>query len=162
MEGKFNTKEDAVARAVIGAAIEVPRCLGPGSLECVYEQALCHELALRRIPFQKQQRVPISYKGVKLDGDLRYDVLVAGQVLLEIKAKEILSPTDKPQFLTYLRLLDLRIGLLINFHTPYLKTASTASSTACWKPLMPMKFLNFKILILPLPSRVFAFFAPSR
>ena len=118
---KFNTPEDVVARAVIGAAIEVHRCLGPGLLDCVYEQALCHEMALRRLPFVRQQRVPINYKGVKLDGDLRLDVLVAGQVLVEIKAKETLSPTDKPQLLTYLKLLDLRIGLLINFHTPYLK-----------------------------------------
>ena len=121
MEGKFNTEEDAIARAVIGAAIEVHRLLGPGLLEGVYEQALCHELTLRRMPFQRQQRVPISYKGVKLDADLRFDVLVAGQILVEIKAKEMLSPTDKPQLLTYLRLLDLRLGLLINFHVPYLK-----------------------------------------
>lgn len=121
MEGRFNTIEDVVARAVIGAAIEVHRCLGPGLLECVYEQALCHELALRKMPFQRQQRVPVIYKGVKLDADLRFDVLVDGQILVEIKAKEILSPTDKPQLLTYLRLLDLRLGLLINFHGPYLK-----------------------------------------
>ena len=121
MEGKFGTEEDAVARAVIGAAIEVHRCLGPGLLECVYEQALCHEFTLRRMPFLRQQRVPISYKGVKLDADLRFDVLVDNQVLVEIKAKEILAPTDKPQLLTYLRLLDLKIGLLINFHVPYLK-----------------------------------------
>lgn len=121
MEERFNTPQDAVAREVIGAAIEVHRCLGPGLLECVYEQALCQELALRHIPFQRQQRVPISYKGVKLDSDLRFDILVDGQVLIELKAKEILSPTDKPQLSTYLRLMDLRLGLLINFHTSYLK-----------------------------------------
>ena len=90
-------------------------------LECVYEQALCRELALPHIPFQRQQRVPISYQGVKLDADLRFDVLVAARVLVKIKAKESLSPTDKPQLLTYLRLLDLRLGLLINFHAIYLK-----------------------------------------
>ena len=96
MEGKFGTEEDAVARAVIGAAIEVHRCLGPGLLEGVYEQALCHEFVLRRMPFVRQQRVPISYKGVKLDADLRFDVLVDNQVLVEIKAKEVLAPTDRP------------------------------------------------------------------
>lgn len=121
MENKFDTKEDAVAREVIGAAIEVHRCLGPGLLESVYEQALCHEFALHRLPFLRQQRVPVIYKGVKLDADLRFDLLAAGQVLIEIKAKETLSPTDKPQLLTYLRLLDLKLGLLINFHVPYLK-----------------------------------------
>ncbi len=76
MEERFAPVEDAIAHAVIGAAIEVHRCLGPGLLECVYEQALCHEFTLRRIPFLRQQRVPISYKGVKLDADLRFDVLV--------------------------------------------------------------------------------------
>ena len=102
MEGKFSTEEDAVARAVIGAAIEVHRCLGPGLLECVYEQALCHEFALRGMPFLCQQRVPIRYKGIKLNADLRFDLLVDDRVLVEIKAKETLAPTDKPQLLTYL------------------------------------------------------------
>ena len=121
MERKFNGDLDAISGAVTGAAIEVHRCLGPGLLEGIYEQALCHKLALRRVPFQRQQRVPVVYKGVKLNGDLRYDLLAANQVLIELKAKEVLSPTDKPQLLSYLRLLDLRLGLLINFHTPYLK-----------------------------------------
>ena len=90
-------------------------------MERVYEEAFCHELALRRLPFQRQQRVPVVYKGVKLDADLRFDILVAGQLVVEIKAKEELSPTDQPQLLTYLRLLKLRLGLLINFHSLYLK-----------------------------------------
>ena len=97
MEGRFNTRLDALSGAVIGAAIEAHRHLGPGLLECVYEEALCHEFALRRIAFQRPQRVPVVYKGVKLDADLRLDLLVAGQLLVEVKAKEILAPTDKPQ-----------------------------------------------------------------
>ena len=121
MKNMGHTELDAISGAVIGAAIEVHRCLGPGLLECVYEQALCHELALRKMPFLRQHRVPVIYKGVKIDADLRFDILVSGQVLIEIKAKENLSPTDKPQLLTYLRLLDLRLGLLINFHVTYLK-----------------------------------------
>ncbi len=120
-EDKFHAEDNAVTRAIIGAAIEVHRCLGPGLLECIYEQALCHEFALRRMPFSRQQRVPVTYKGVKLDADLRFDVLVDQRVLLEIKAKETLAPTDKPQLLTYLRLLNLQVGLLINFHVPVLR-----------------------------------------
>ena len=83
---------DVISGMVIGASIEVHKHLGPGLLESVYEQALRHEFTLRRMPFQRQQRVPVTYKGVKLDADLRFDVLVAGQLLVEIKAKETLYP----------------------------------------------------------------------
>lgn len=117
----MNADLNVLTGNIIGAAIEVHRRLGPGLLERVYEEALCHELTLRRVPFQRQQWVPVVYKGVTLDADLRFDLLVAGQILVELKAKEALAPTDKPQLLTYLRLLNLRLGLLINFHTPYLR-----------------------------------------
>lgn len=113
--------ENELSHAVIGAAIEVHRILGPGLLEGVYDDALCHELHLRGLSFQRQQRVPLRYKGVKLGTDLRYDLQVENKLLIEVKAKEALSLTDRPQLLTYLRLLDLRLGLLINFHAPYLK-----------------------------------------
>ncbi len=113
--------ENELSHSVIGAAIEVHRILGPGLLEGVYDDALCHELHLRGLGFQRQQRVPLHYKGVKLGTDLRYDLQVENKLLIEVKAKETLSLTDKPQLLTYLRLLDLRLGLLINFHALYLK-----------------------------------------
>ena len=113
--------EDELTKEIIGSAIEVHRWLGPGLLEGVYEESLCHELHLRGIGCKRQQRVPISYKGTRLATDLRLDLLVDGQVIVDIKAKSNLSSTDKPQLLTYLRLCELHLGLLINFHVPVLK-----------------------------------------
>ncbi len=114
--------ENEISEAIIGAAIEVHRQLGPGLLESVYEQALCHELHLRSLSFHRQQSVPIDYKGVKLATDLRLDLVVEGHVIVEIKAKDQLSPVDKPQLLTYLRLSGLHLGLIINFHSAALKS----------------------------------------
>ncbi len=114
-------QENELTQGIIGAAIEVHRCLGPGLLEAVYEEALCHELHSRHIPFTRQQRVPIAYKGIKLSTDLRLDLLIANQVIVDLKAKESVTPIDKSQLLTYLRLCDLRLGLLLNFHVIVLK-----------------------------------------
>ncbi len=139
----FNRDLDAVSGAIIGAAIEVHRSLGPGLLENIYEQAFCHELSLRRIPFQRQQIAPVCYKGVHLKSELRYDVLVGGRVLVELKAKENLSPTDKPQLLSYLRLLDLRLGLLINFHTLCLKNGIHRIVNRLDEPLRPKELPKF-------------------
>lgn len=113
--------ENDISKAIIGAAIEVHRHLGPGLLESVYEQALCHELHLRSLSFKRQQNVPISYKAIKLASDLRLDLLVEEKVIVDLKAKEQLSPTDKPQLLTYLRLANIQLGLIINFHCEVLK-----------------------------------------
>ena len=92
-----------LTREVIGCAIEVHRLLGPGLLDGLYEEALCCEFHLRRIPFKRQQRVPIRYKDVSLATGLRLDLLVGDQVIVDVKAKEALAPTDKPQLLTCLR-----------------------------------------------------------
>ncbi len=100
-----------LTREIIGSAIEVHRLLGPGLLEAVYEEALCHEFHLRGIPFKRQQRVPIRYKNISLATELRLDLLVDNQVIVDVKGKEALAPTDKPQLLTYLCLCDLRVGL---------------------------------------------------
>ena len=113
--------ENEISEKIIGAAIEVHRILGPGLLESVYEEALCHELHLRKIRFVRQQKVPIPYKGFKLGSDLRLDLLVEDKVIVDLKAKEKLSPIDKPQLLTYLRLCEKHLGLIINFHEPLLK-----------------------------------------
>ena len=112
--------ENDLSREIIGAAIEVHRALGPGLLEGVYEEALCHELKLRGLAFTRQQRVPLVYKGAKLSADLRLDLLVEGKVIVDLKAKDALSATDRPQLLSYLRLCNLHLGLLINFHVEVL------------------------------------------
>ena len=112
--------ENEISEQIIGAAIEVHRALGPGLLEDIYELALCHELHLRDLSFERQKPVQIDYKGVKLGTNLRLDLVIESKVIIELKAKEQLSKTDKPQLLSYLRLSGLNLGLLINFHVPKL------------------------------------------
>jgi len=94
---------------VIRAAIEVHKNLGPGLLESTYEQCLCRELELRRLPFERQIGIPIEYKGVKLDCGYRIDVLVAKEVILEIKSCECLLPIHEAQLLTYLKLTGIKV-----------------------------------------------------
>lgn len=113
--------ENELSHAIIGAALEVHRELGPGMIESVYEEALCHELHLRGLRFARQQRVPIHYKGVCLATPLRLDLLVEGKVIVDAKAKDGLLAVDRAQVLSYLRLSKLRLGLLINFHELVLK-----------------------------------------
>lgn len=112
----------SVTREIIGAAIEVHRELGPGLLESIYEQALCQELSLRAIPHRRQVEVPVRYKGVDLEGTLRMDLVVADRVIVEIKAVEHQLPIHATQLLTYLRLSGYRVGLLINFNVPVLRS----------------------------------------
>jgi GxxExxY protein len=110
-----------VTGTVIGAAIEVHRALGPGLLESAYEECLCRELSLRKIPFERQRSLPVKYKGVSLDCGYRLDLLVADRVVVEVKAVEKLLPIHEAQLLTYLRLGGWKVGLLLNFNVPVLK-----------------------------------------
>jgi GxxExxY protein len=110
-----------VTRAVIGAALEVHRALGPGLLEAAYEACLCREMALRGIPFEQQRPLPVAYKGWRLECGYRLDLLVAEQVVVEIKAVEALQPIHEAQLLTYLRVGGWQAGLLINFNVAILK-----------------------------------------
>ena len=106
---------------VIGAAIEVHKALGPGLLESAYEECLCRELDLREIPYERQKEIPIEYKGIMLDCGYRLDLLVAEELIVEIKACEAIERIHEAQLLTYLKLTDIEIGLLINFNVPVLK-----------------------------------------
>jgi GxxExxY protein len=106
---------------VVGAAIEVHRCLGPGLLESSYEACLCRELMLRQVAFERQVPLPVLYKGIQLECGYRIDLLVSGLVIVEIKAVESLEPIHEAQLLTYLKLKKLWVGLLINFNVPVLK-----------------------------------------
>lgn len=112
--------ENEISERIIGAAIEVHRILGPGLLEGVYEEALCHEFYLRDIHFERQKPVPIDYKGVKLTTDLRLDLRVEEKVIVDVKAKEEMTEKDHAKTLTYLRLTQTHLGLNINFHEPKL------------------------------------------
>lgn len=106
---------------VIGAAIEVHKVLGPGLLESAYEESLCRELFLRKMHLKRQVPLPIDYKGVKLDCGYRLDIVVAGKLIVELKACEVLLPIHEAQLLTYLKLTGIKVGLLINFNVPVLK-----------------------------------------
>lgn len=110
-----------ISQGIIGAAIEVHRALGPGLLESVYEECLSRELTLRSIPFERQKPLLIEYKGVTLDCGYRLDFLVAGKVVVEVKAVETLLPIHQAQILTYMKLGGWKLGLLINFHVPLLR-----------------------------------------
>lgn len=112
---------DRWSERVIGAAIEVHRTLGPGLLESVYETALASELSVRGIPFERQKPVPIRYRGLVLDGGLRLDFLVGGELIVELKTVERLSDIHRAQVLTYLKLTGCPVGLLINFNSALLK-----------------------------------------
>ena len=112
---------DQIARVCVDSALKVHRALGPGLLEQVYERCLVYELEKRRIDCVRQFTVPIFYDGINLDSDLRIDILVANQVVIEIKAVEAIIPVHRAQLLTYLKLTGYRLGLLINFNVPVIK-----------------------------------------
>jgi GxxExxY protein len=107
--------------AIIGAAMEVHRMLGPGLLESTYEMCLCRELSIRGIPFERQVPIPVEYKGVKLDCGYRADLVVDGTILVEIKAIDSLLAIHEAQLLSYLKLGGWKVGLLINFNVELLK-----------------------------------------
>ncbi|HEY3846604.1 MAG TPA: GxxExxY protein [Acetobacteraceae bacterium] len=104
------------SRRVIGCAIEVHKTLGPGLIESVYEACLCQELAQAGLAFVRQQKLPVIYKGQRLDCDLRMDIVVEDILLLEIKSVHMLHPVHEAQLHTYLKLSGLRVGLLLNFN----------------------------------------------
>jgi GxxExxY protein len=112
---------EEVTEGVLGAAIEVHSALGPGLLESAYEECLAHEFRLRKIEFQRQVELPLSYKGVLLNCGYRMDFVVEAAVVVELKCVEKIIPIYEAQFLTYLRLSGKRVGLLLNFNAPVLR-----------------------------------------
>lgn len=116
MDQKINT----LTEQVIGAAIEVHRELGPGLLESAYQRALAHEFKLRGIAFEDQKPCPVNYKNLLIDDAYRIDFLVAGLVVVELKAVDTLLDVHDAQVLTYLKFTGCRIGLLLNFRTTVL------------------------------------------
>ena len=109
-------KADELSRAVIGAAIEVHRVQGAGLLESIYEKCLLRELQLQRVSAVTQRLVRVEYKGFVFEEKLKFDVLVEQCLLLELKVVQTVLPIHKAQLLSYMKLLDVRIGLVIKFH----------------------------------------------
>jgi GxxExxY protein len=121
-EGIVDTfRETDLTREVIGFAIEVHRHLGPGLLESAYEECLCYELLQAGVPFLRQQKLPVRYKGVSLNCRYTMDIVVDGRLVVEVKAVDPLSAVHQAQLLTYLRLGGFKLGLLLNFNRPVLK-----------------------------------------
>lgn len=114
-------KAHALSGIVIGAAIEVHRIMGPGLLESIYEKCLLRELQLRGVPVKRQVLVPIQYKGFTFEEPLRVDRYVGECLAVELKAVERIAPIEYAKLLSYMKLLDAPIGLLINFHQIVLK-----------------------------------------
>lgn len=118
---QLHAKADALSPDVIGAAIEVHRDKGPGLIESIYERCFMHELSLRRHSAVNQRLIKITYKELVFEEMLRFDVLVDDCLLVEAKAVEKILPIHKAQLLSYMKLLEVPIGLLINFHEVVLK-----------------------------------------
>ena len=118
-------KADRLSSEVIGAAIEVQRDKGPGLIESIYERCMLRELQLHSIPATTQKLIRVEYKGLVFDEPLRFDLLVDECLLVELKAVEILHPSSKAQLLSYMKLLNIPIGLLINFHEEKLTNGVT-------------------------------------
>lgn len=124
MHPKF-PQADALSSKVIGAAIEVHRDKGPGLVESIYERCLMRELELQGIAAVNQRIVRVEYKGLVFDEPLRLDVLADECLLVENKVVEKILPIHKAQLLSYMKLLDVPLGLLINYHEPLLKEGIT-------------------------------------
>jgi len=135
--------ENQLSREIIGAALEVHRALGPGLLESAYEECLAREFSIRGMAFERQVPLPVSYKGAAVDAGYRVDFVVSGLVIVELKAVDALLPIHAAQLLTYLKLSDKRLGLLINFNVVRLRD-------------------GLQRVVLNLEESTFASFAPSR
>ncbi len=114
-------KANALSYKVIGAAIEVHKNMGSGLYEAIYEKCLMRELELQGIPAINQLTVPIEYKGYVFEEPLRLDIIADDCLILELKSVEVVMPAHKAKLLAYMKLLDIPLGLIINFHEPILK-----------------------------------------
>src|SRR5271165_883186 len=113
--------ENAIAKEIVDAAFRIHTKLGPGLLESVYDAVLAYEIGRRRFRTSRQQWIPVVYEGVRIDTGFRADLMVEDKVIVEVKSVEVLAPVHKKQLLTYLRLADKRLGLLINFQVALIK-----------------------------------------
>jgi GxxExxY protein len=114
-------RANQLSAIIVDSALTVHKTLGPGLLERIYEECLIQELTLRGLKIESQVKLPIEYKGLRIEDGLRIDILVENCVVIEVKAVETLLPVHEAQLLTYLKLSNKRLGLLINFNAPLVK-----------------------------------------
>ena len=113
--------EEELTKQILGAVIEVHKQLGHGLLESAYQVCVEHEFSLRGLSFERQKELPVKYKGVSLDAGYRIDFIVAGKVIVELKAVSAIHPIHEAQLLTYMRLTGCKVGLIINFNVRAIK-----------------------------------------
>lgn len=113
--------ENEIATQIVDTAYKIHTTLGPGLLESVYETLMAHELMRRGFSVTRQQAIPVVFEGIHLEAGFRADLIVDGKVIVEVKSIDAIAPVHKKQLLTYLRLADKRLGLLINFDTELIK-----------------------------------------
>ena len=118
---KSKREIEEIATEIVDAVLHVHKEIGPGLLEGVYELSLLQEFKLRNIKAQSQVTIPLMYKGVKLSKNFKIDILVEGEIIIELKAVEALLPIHKAQIISYLKLANKRIGFLVNFNVPLIK-----------------------------------------
>jgi GxxExxY protein len=121
MQTRITEKQNEIARELYDIAFRLHRFLGPGLLESVYEKCFCYELSNRNINFFRQVLIPIKYEELLVEDGLRIDILVDNSIIVKLKAQENFHPVWEAQLLSYLKLTDLHLGYLINFHTPLIK-----------------------------------------
>ena len=117
--------ENEIAAKIVDAAFKIHKTVGPGLLESVYETFMAHELAKQELHFARQQTIPVVYEQIRFEEGFRADLIVENKVIVELKSVEIIAPVHKKQLLTYLRLADKRLGLLINFGDVLIKNGIT-------------------------------------
>jgi len=117
--------ENEIAKQIVDAAFKIHTTFGPGLLESVYETIMAYELQKRGLRVRRQQAIPVVYENVRMDIGFRADLIVEDKVVVEIKSVEAIAPVHKKQLLTYLRLTDKRLGLLINFNVELIKNGIT-------------------------------------
>ncbi|MBS1249636.1 MAG: hypothetical protein MAG431_01216 [Chloroflexi bacterium] len=113
-------KVEHLGKSLLDAAFEVHTVLGAGYLERIYEEALCHELSLRHVPFEQQKPITVPYKDLRIKGQ-RLDLIIGDLVIVELKAVESIHPIHQAQLMSYLKATDLRLGFILNFNVPHLK-----------------------------------------
>ena len=133
-EARSKLLQESLTDKIIGAAIEVHRGLGPGLLESAYEECLCHELHLRGIPFRRQVSLPVTYKGVNLDCGYRIDVIAEDEIILELKCVEHVLPLHEAQLLSYMKMANKRVGLILNFHVATLVRGGIVRKVILFSP----------------------------
>ncbi len=118
-------KENDISRVLVDIFIKVHSQLGPGLLESVYEEVICYELEKREFNYKRQQGISVIYNEIKMDIGFRADIIVEDKVIIEIKSAEMLAPVHHKQLLTYLKLTDKKLGLLVNFNVNLVKDGIT-------------------------------------